>query len=181
MLCKPKAVTTAIRYLTPPRRGHRLDDGICFPCHAVTGSAVSAGLPGNMDRPSLESQIVPTRLMLGEKHDAHDYSTSYDGITYTCSTTTSYNIVMTSCALTTHGVTSNVNVSHAAGSMFNTFANVRMALLSIIGGGIPRAWGAIVNCRMLDLKYGDVVISWPGNGKPACGIWWFGRRQTGRN
>lgn len=46
-----------------------------------------------------------------------------------------HNVVVATCP---PGLSGNVNASRVAGPMFKTFANIRMAVLVGIGGGVPR-------------------------------------------
>jgi nucleoside phosphorylase len=50
--------------------------------------------------------------------------------------------------------------------MFKTFRNIRMAVLVGIGGGIPRP--LVSEDSLENVHLGDVVVGWPGDGKPAC-------------
>lgn len=118
-------------------------------------------------------ELLPARLMLDEKHDTPDYDTNYDDNIYTCGSMVGHNVVIASCP---PGLIGNVNAGHVAGFMFKTFANIRMALLVGIGGGVPRAPNS--DRRTPDLHLGDVVVGWPGDGKPACVYYDFGKKHT---
>ncbi|KAK7998893.1 kinesin light chain 1 [Apiospora marii] len=118
-------------------------------------------------------ELLPARLMLDEKHDVPDYDTSYDDNIYTCGSMVGHNVVIASCP---PGLIGNVNAGQVAGSMFKTFANIRMALLVGIGGGVPRSPNS--DRRAPDVRLGDVVVGWPGDGKPACVYYDFGKRHT---
>lgn len=50
--------------------------------------------------------------------------------------------------------------------MFKTLPNIRMAVLVGIGGGIP--YPNVSKDPLDDIHLGDVVVGWPGDGKPAC-------------
>ncbi|KAK7906415.1 hypothetical protein PG985_016421 [Apiospora marii] len=118
-------------------------------------------------------ELLPARLMLDEKHDVPDYDTSYDDNIYTCGSMVGHNVVIASCP---PGLIGNVNAGQVAASMFKTFANIRMALLVGIGGGVPRSPNS--DRRTPDVRLGDVVVGWPGDGKPACAYYDFGKRHT---
>ncbi|KAK8137367.1 hypothetical protein PG984_005307 [Apiospora sp. TS-2023a] len=118
-------------------------------------------------------ELLPARLMLDEKHDVPEYDTSYDDNIYTCGSMVGHNVVIASCP---PGLIGNVNAGQVAGSMFKTFANIRMALLVGIGGGVPRSPNS--DRRTPDVRLGDVVVGWPGDGKPACVYYDLGKRHT---
>lgn len=86
-----------------------------------------------------------------------------DENTYICGSINGYAVVVATCP---EGETGNVNAGRSTGSMFKTFHNIRMAVLVGIGGGIP---GPVVSEDSLDnVHLRDVVVGWPGDGKPAC-------------
>ncbi|KAK8045712.1 hypothetical protein PG996_013776 [Apiospora saccharicola] len=116
---------------------------------------------------------LPARLMLDEEHDTPDYDINYDDNIYTCGSMVGHNVVIASCP---PGLIGNVNAGQVAGYMFKTFANIRMALLVGIGGGVPRTPNA--SRRTPDVRLGDVVVGWPGDGKPACVYYDLGKRHT---
>ncbi|KAK7952895.1 purine and uridine phosphorylase [Apiospora saccharicola] len=116
---------------------------------------------------------LPARLMLDEEHDTPDYDINYDDNIYTCGSMVGHNVVIASCP---PGLIGNVNAGQVAGFMFKTFANIRMALLVGIGGGVPRTPNA--GRRTPDVRLGDVVVGWPGDGKPACVYYDLGKRHT---
>jgi nucleoside phosphorylase len=102
-------------------------------------------------------------LMLDEKHSTPPYNTHYDENTYVCGAIAGHAVVIATCP---QGETGNVNAGRLTGSMFKTFPNIRMALLVGIGGGIPQP--DVSEDPLDDIHLGDVVIGWPGDGKPAC-------------
>lgn len=113
--------------------------------------------------PVADIELDPARLMLDEEHSTPQYNTHYDENTYICGTINGHAVVIATCP---QGETGNVNAGRLTGSMFKTFPNIRMAVLVGIGGGIPRA---IASKNPLDdIHLGDVVVGWPGDGKPAC-------------
>ncbi|KAF2624855.1 kinesin light chain [Macroventuria anomochaeta] len=108
-------------------------------------------------------ELLPARLMLDEEHPVPPYDTHYDENTYICGSISGHAVVVATCP---PGETGNVNAGRLTGSMFKTFRNIRMAVLVGIGGGIP---GPVVSEDSLDnIHLGDVVVGWPGDGKPAC-------------
>lgn len=114
--------------------------------------------------PLADVELLPARLMLDEEHPPPPYDTHYDENTYICGTINGHAVVL---ATLPHGETGNVNAGRLTGSMFKTFPNLRMVVLVSIGGGIPR--DTTVNGDSLqDIHLGDVVVGWPGDGKPAC-------------
>ncbi|KAH9428645.1 hypothetical protein MCOR02_011191 [Pyricularia oryzae] len=118
-------------------------------------------------------ELLPSRLMLDEEHDAPDYDTAYDDNVYTCGALAGHNVVIATCA---PGMTGNVNAGRVTGSMFKTFSSIRMAVLVGIGGGVPRAQPSDDPTENVHL--GDVVVGWPGDGGPACIYYDSGRWHT---
>uniref|UniRef100_L7IQV1 Nucleoside phosphorylase domain-containing protein n=1 Tax=Pyricularia oryzae (strain P131) TaxID=1143193 RepID=L7IQV1_PYRO1 len=114
--------------------------------------------------PVSDLELLPSRLMLDEEHDAPDYDTAYDDNVYTCGALAGHNVVIATCA---PGMTGNVNAGRVTGSMFKTFSSIRMAVLVGIGigGGVPRAQPSDDPTENVHL--GDVVVGWPGDGGPA--------------
>lgn len=113
--------------------------------------------------PLADVELLPARLMLDEEHSTPPYDTHYDENTYICGTINGHAVVIATCP---QGETGNVNAGRLTGPMFKTFPNIRMALLVGIGGGIPRA--TVSEDPLEDIHLGDVVVGWPGDGKPAC-------------
>ncbi|KAJ4344270.1 hypothetical protein N0V95_006213 [Ascochyta clinopodiicola] len=108
-------------------------------------------------------ELLPARLMLDDEHPTPPYDTHYDENTYICGSINGHAVVVATCP---PGETGNVNAGRLTGSMFKTFRNIRMAVLMGIGGGIP---SPVVSEDALDnVHLGDVVVGWPGDGKPAC-------------
>lgn len=60
--------------------------------------------------------------------------------------------------------------------MFKTFPNIKFALLVGIGGGVPRPQASLNSLE--DIHLGDVVVGWPGDGKPAVVYWDSGRSKV---
>jgi nucleoside phosphorylase len=112
--------------------------------------------------------------MLDEEHSTPPYNTHYDENTYICGTINGHTVVVATCP---RGETGNVNAGRLTGSMFKTFPNIRMAILVGIGGGIPHATAS--NNPLDDIHLGDVVVGWPGDGKPACVYHDRGRAKIG--
>ncbi|KAG9383207.1 Pfs Nucleoside phosphorylase [Pyrenophora tritici-repentis] len=94
--------------------------------------------------PVADIELLPARLMLDE-----EYPTRF---------------VVATCP---PGETGNVNAGRLTGSMFKTFPNIRMAVLVGIGGGIPGL--AVSEDSLENVHLGDVVVGWPGDGKPMVG------------
>ncbi|KAH8847030.1 hypothetical protein MCOR27_009314 [Pyricularia oryzae] len=118
-------------------------------------------------------ELLPSRLMLDEEHDAPDYDTAYDDNVYTCGALAGHNVVIATCA---PGMTGNVNAGRVTGSMFKTFSSIRMAVPVGIGGGVPRAQPSDDPTENVHL--GDVVVGWPGDGGPAYIYYDSGRWHT---
>ena len=113
--------------------------------------------------PLADVELRPARLMLDEDHETPPYNTYYDENTYRCGAINGHAVVIATCS---QGETGNVNAGRLTGAMFKTFPNIRMAVLVGIGGGIPRL--TISDDPLENLHLGDVVVGWPGDGKPAC-------------
>jgi nucleoside phosphorylase len=113
--------------------------------------------------PVAEIELLPARLMLDDEHPTPSYDTHYDENTYICGSVNGHAVVVATCP---PGETGNVNAGRLTGSMFKTFPNIRMAVLVGIGGGIPRP--EVSEDALENLHLGDVVVGWPGDGKPAC-------------
>jgi nucleoside phosphorylase len=124
--------------------------------------------------PVADIELLPARLMLDEEHTPPPYDTYYDENTYICGMIKGHAVVVATCP---QGETGNVNAGRLTGSMFKTFPNIRMAMLVGIGGGIPRT-SASQN-SLNDIHLGDVVVGWPGDGKPACVYHDRGRAKVG--
>ena len=108
-------------------------------------------------------ELLPARLMLDEEHPTPPYDTHYDENTYICGLINGHAVVVATCP---PGETGNVNAGRLTGSMFKTFRNIRMAVLVGIGGGIPSP--EVSEESLENIHLGDVVVGWPGDGKPAC-------------
>lgn len=108
-------------------------------------------------------ELLPARLMLDEEHPTPPYDTHYDENTYICGSINGHAVVVATCP---PGETGNVNAGRLTGSMFKTFRNIRMAVLVGIGGGIPSP--EVSEESLENIHLGDVVVGWPGDGKPAC-------------
>jgi nucleoside phosphorylase len=113
--------------------------------------------------PVADIEFLPARLMLDEEHPAPTYDTHYDENTYVCGTINGHTVVVATCP---PGETGNVNAGRLTGSMFKTFPNIRMAVLVGIGGGVPSP--EVSDDALENVHLGDVVVGWPGDGKPAC-------------
>ncbi|KAH8723879.1 kinesin light chain, partial [Phaeosphaeriaceae sp. PMI808] len=113
--------------------------------------------------PLADVELLPARLMLDEEHPTPPYDTHYDENTYICGTINGHAVVVATCP---PGGTGNVNAGRLTGPMFKTFPNIRMAVLVGIGGAIPRLTPS--EDPLDDIHLGDVVVGWPGDGKPAC-------------
>lgn len=113
--------------------------------------------------PLADIELLPARLMLDEEHANPPYDTYHDENTYICGAVKGHTVVLATCP---QGETGNVNAGRLTGPMFKTFPNIRMVILVGIGGGIPCQ---IASEDPLDnIHLGDVVVGWPGDGKPAC-------------
>ncbi|OTA61516.1 kinesin light chain [Hypoxylon sp. EC38] len=123
--------------------------------------------------PVSDLELLPSRLMLDEEHDTPEYDTTYDDNVYTCGSMVGHNVVLATCP---PGLTGNVNAGRVTGPMFKTFPNIRMGLLVGIGGGVPRPDTPEDSTE--DVHLGDVVVGWPGDGKPACVYYDSGKRHT---
>ncbi|KAI6301919.1 hypothetical protein MCOR33_002643 [Pyricularia grisea] len=123
--------------------------------------------------PVSDLELLPSRLMLDEEHDAPDYDTAYDDNVYTCGALAGHNVVIATCA---PGMTGNVNAGRVTGSMFKTFSSVRMAMFVGIGGGVPRAEPS--DDPTENVHFGNVVVGWPGDGGPAYIYYDSGRWHT---
>jgi len=124
--------------------------------------------------PLADVELLPARLMLDEEHSTPPYDTHYDENTYICGAINGHAVVVATCP---QGETGNVNAGRLTGSMFKTFPNIRMAVLVGIGGGIPRSTSS--GDPLDDIHLGDVVVGWPGDGKPACVYHDRGRSKVG--
>jgi len=113
--------------------------------------------------PVADVELLPARLMLDEEHLTPPYDSHFDENTYIYGTVNGHAVVIATCP---PGETGNVNAGRLTGSMFKTFPNIRMAVLVGIGGGIPRSPPS--KDPLDDIHLGDVVVGWPGDGKPAC-------------
>jgi nucleoside phosphorylase len=111
--------------------------------------------------------------MLDEEHSIPPYDTHYDENTYICGTINGHAVVIATCP---PGETGNVNAGRLTGAMFKTFPNIRMAVLVGIGGGIPRP--PLSGDPLDDVRLGDVVVGWPGDGQPACVNYERGRSKV---
>lgn len=124
--------------------------------------------------PLADVELRPARLMLDEEHETPPYDTYYDENTYRCGAINGHAVVIATCS---QGETGNVNAERLTGPMFKTFPNIRMVVLVGIGGGIPRS--TLSNDPLENLHLGDVVVGWPGDGKPACVYHDRGRSHAG--
>ena len=122
--------------------------------------------------PVADVELLPARLMLDEEHPAPPYNTHYDDNTYICGSISGHMVVVATCP---QGESGNVNAGRLTGSMFRTFPNIRMAVLVGIGGGIPME---VSEDPLENVHLGDVVVGWPGDGKPACVYYDRGRSKV---
>ena len=113
--------------------------------------------------PTADLHLLPARLMLDEEYLIPSYATHYDENTYICGSIYGHAVVIATCAPGEAGYT---NASSVTASMFETFPNIRLAMLVGIGGGIPRQQDT--EDALEDIHLGDVVVGWPSDGKPAC-------------
>jgi nucleoside phosphorylase len=113
--------------------------------------------------PLADVELLPARLMLDEQHLPPLYDTHYDENTYICGAINDHKVVIATCP---QGETGNVNCGRLTGSMFKTFPNITMAILVGIGGGIPRL--DVSEDPLINIHLGDVVVGYPGDGRPAC-------------
>jgi nucleoside phosphorylase len=124
--------------------------------------------------PVADLELVPARLMLDEEHETPQYDTHFDDNTYVLGSIKGHTVVIGTLPA---GETANVNAARLSGSLFKTFPNIRMVLLVGIGGGIPSATSS--TDALENIHLGDVVVGWPGDGKPACVYHSRGRSKTG--
>lgn len=113
--------------------------------------------------PLADVELTAARLMLDKEHDTPHFNTHYDENTYICGELNGHTVVIATFALGENG---NLNAGRLTGSMFKTFPNIRMAVLVGIGGGIPQP--DISEDPLENIHLGDVIVGWPGDGKPAC-------------
>ncbi len=123
--------------------------------------------------PSGNIELLPTRLMLDEYHKAPPYETRNDDNTYIFSAINDHAIVVATCPPGDQG---NANAGRLTGSMFKTFPNIKMAVLVGIGGGIPRQPAS--EDPLDDIHFGEVVVGWPVDAKPACVYYDRGRTKA---
>jgi hypothetical protein len=112
--------------------------------------------------------------MLDEEHDTPQYNTHYDDNVYTCGSINGHAVVIATCP---QGKTGNVHSGRLTHSLFKTFRNISMTVLVGIGGGIPRV--VVSEDSLNNIHLGDVVVGWPGDGKPACVYHDNGRNKAG--
>ncbi|KAF1981079.1 kinesin light chain, partial [Aulographum hederae CBS 113979] len=120
--------------------------------------------------PLCDVELLPACLMLDEEHQPPAYNTHYDENTYIFGIISGHAVVIATCP---SGLTGNVNAGKLTGSMFKTFPNIKMALLVGIGGGVP--YSIPREDPLQDIHLGDVVVGWPGDGKPAVVYYDSGR------
>lgn len=139
-------------------------------------SAPSARIPATTDFrvawicPVERLELLPLRLMFDTEFEQSPSYDADDDNVYYCGTMAGHNVVMATCPA---GMTGNVNAGHLATYLFRTFSRIRMTLLVGIGGGVPLP---IASRDTLDnVHVGDVVVGWPGDGKPACVYYESGR------
>lgn len=125
--------------------------------------------------PTADLHLLPARLMLDEEHPTPPYDTHYDENTYICGSIYGHAVVIASCAPGEAGYT---NASSITASMFETFPDIRLAMLVGIGGGIPSQQDT--EDALEDVHLGDVVVGWPSDGKPGCVYYDRGRSELGR-
>jgi nucleoside phosphorylase len=112
--------------------------------------------------PLPDVELLPSRLMLDEEHIPPLYDTHYDENTYIFGSISGHTVVIATCP---KGMTGNVNAGRLTGPMLKTFPNINMAVLVGIGGGVP--YPTPMEDSLEDIHLGDVVVGWPGDGKPA--------------
>ena len=109
--------------------------------------------------PLPDIELPPARRMLDVEHEPPSYN---DGNNYRFGTVSGHAVVLASIS---KGLADNKNVARMTALLFNTFPNIKIVLLVGIGGGIP--WPSPPDDPMQDVHLGDVVVGWPGDGKPA--------------
>jgi nucleoside phosphorylase len=122
---------------------------------------------------ALRAELLAARLMLNEEHNPPAYNTNYDENTYVFGSIEGHEVVLASLP---KGETGNTNAGRLTGAMFHTFPNIKIALLVGIGGGVPRPH--LSPEPLQNIHLGDVVVGWPGDGKPAVVNWDRGRMKT---
>lgn len=124
--------------------------------------------------PVADIELLPACLMLDEEHDAPKYDTHYDENTYIFGSIQGHTVVIGSLP---KGLTGNIHSARLTGPMFKSFPNIRMALLVGTGGGIPTPESS--EDTLENLHLGDVVVGYPGDGKPSCVHYSRGRAKDG--
>jgi nucleoside phosphorylase len=118
-------------------------------------------------------ELLAARLMLDEEHTPPSFDNDYDDNTYIFGTIQGHRIVI---ATLPKGQAGNVNAGRLTGPMFKTFANIKIALLVGVGGGVPKTQPC--KSPLEDVHLGDVVVGWPGDGGPAVVYWDMGRSKV---
>lgn len=117
---------------------------------------------------------LPAVLMLDEEHQDPDYEYENEDYPYFFGEIKGHNVVIGSLP---SGYTGNANVAHLTISMQRSFTKIRDVLLVGIGGGIPRANPQPDPSG--DIHLGDVVVGWPGDGRPSFVNYSKGRYKVG--
>ncbi|KAF2205669.1 hypothetical protein GQ43DRAFT_445853 [Delitschia confertaspora ATCC 74209] len=113
--------------------------------------------------PVADVELQPARLMLDEEHATSVYDTHHDKNTYVFGIINGHSIVVATCP---QGATGHVNTGSLTGVYVQNLSKIRMAMLFGTGSGIPR----LINSKnpLNNIHLGDVIVGWPGDGKPAC-------------
>lgn len=117
---------------------------------------------------------LPARLMLDEEHTTPQYDTHYDDNAYICGSISGHAVVIATCP---QGKTGNVHSGRLTLPLYKTFRNISITVLVGIGGGIPSP--VVSSNPRNNIHLGDVVVGWPGDGKPACIYHDSGRLKAG--
>ncbi|ETS75190.1 hypothetical protein PFICI_13674 [Pestalotiopsis fici W106-1] len=120
--------------------------------------------------PGDDVALDPARLLFDEEHPRPEFDADYDDNTYYFGTMGGHNVVL---ATTSPGMRGNVNASRLTSPMFKTFPNIKMTMVVGIGGGVPSESPA--DDALKDIHLGDVIVGWPGDGKPAVVYYESGR------
>ncbi|KAJ8111002.1 hypothetical protein OPT61_g6296 [Boeremia exigua] len=113
--------------------------------------------------PLPEIELPSSRLMFDEIHLTPEYDASRDSNQYYCGVIAGHNVVMATLPL---GFSGSHHAGRLSGTLFNTFVNIRIALLIGIGGGVPLPNPC--DDPLKDIHLGDVVVGWSQDGKAAC-------------
>ncbi|OJD33137.1 kinesin light chain [Diplodia corticola] len=108
-------------------------------------------------------ELDPARLMLDDDYDTpSSIDARWDDVQYFCGRMHDHRVVI---ACLPNGESGNVNASRLTYALFRSFANIKIALLVGIGGGVPRP--SSKRDPLDEIYLGDVVVGWPDDGGDA--------------